>query len=342
MIGSGRSSAVNAAPQISMFKSESSANKNDAALMKKHFGNKNLGEILNKVADPNAAQKSPQRNVNNKMGKDAFLKLLLTQLKNQDPMSPMESHDMSAQLAQFSSLEKLEGIDKGINKLSQSTDKNSSYDSLNLIGKMVSGDATKIVRDQVGQSHDINFEISSPMKQGKLEVLNQVGEVVHSEDIGALDKGKHKLTWNGVGATGVDAATGDYNVAIAAIDGEGKSLPVKTEFTGQVTGVNFTSKGPIILVGKKAIPLNEIKKIEIPQMNNRKGRVQTAPRQPANVQPMGGAQGQTRPVTVVPQASERLNPSRQMSTQMSLSKGPLSKATMSPEVINKINESLKK
>ena len=88
--------------------------------LEKTLQGKDLGELLNKVADPNWVDPAKKRKVgNNQMGKDAFLKLLLTQLKNQDPTNPMESHDMAAQLAQFTSLEKLTNIDSGIKGLAQ-------------------------------------------------------------------------------------------------------------------------------------------------------------------------------------------------------------------------------
>ncbi|MCB0407056.1 MAG: hypothetical protein KDD34_02565, partial [Bdellovibrionales bacterium] len=85
----------------------------------KLLGDQNLGEVLNKVADPNWVDPAKQMRTtgNNQMDKDAFLKLLLTQMKNQDPTTPLDSHEMAAQLAQFTSLEKLTNISDGIDSL---------------------------------------------------------------------------------------------------------------------------------------------------------------------------------------------------------------------------------
>jgi len=336
VIGINKSGNSNA-QEIAMFKSDQSKSV-DANLMKKHFGNKNIGEILNEVADPNHAQTKKVRNVNNKMGKDAFMKLLLTQLKNQDPMSPLESHDMAAQLAQFSSLEKLDGISSGIGKLSQSTTKNTSYDSLNLIGKIISGDASKIVRDMTGENHEINFSTDKPAKTVKIEVINQVGETVHSQELGNIDKGKHSVTWNGIGPTGVDAPVGDYAVVVAAVNADGKTVPVKTQFTGQVTGVNFSAKGPILLVGKKQVPLSEVKRIELPKANA--PAMKAAPIHNQNTQ---NTLNQKTRAQMIPEAGKKdVHPLKQLSTKMSLVNGGLSKANMSSEMINKISESIKK
>src|SRR5688500_17684299 len=81
----------------------------------KILGEEDLGTHLNKIADPNWVDPAKMRKVgNSELDKDAFLKLFLAQLKNQDPTNPMESHELAAQLAQFSSLEKLNNIDTGI------------------------------------------------------------------------------------------------------------------------------------------------------------------------------------------------------------------------------------
>jgi len=343
MIGIDKSVDLGSRQDIQMFKSDKSK-KVDANLMKKHFGDKNIGQILNEVADPNFAQNKKARNPNNKMGKEAFLKLLLTQLQNQDPMSPLESHDMAAQLAQFTSLEKLDGIDSGINKLSQSTGKKTSFESLELIGKEVSGDSSKIIRDAVGDEHDISFTAKRPTQKISVEVLNSVGETVFKDELLNLDKGKHKITWNGVNPNGVDAPTGGYNVIVKGYDNRGANVPVDTRFTGKVTGVNFTAGGPILMVGNKQIPLSEVKTISLPKQN----RVSAHTQQPAHMQPAsvvgkGLSNRQLTKAKMVPESGgAQVNPHKNISTLESLKNGPLSKMNLSTEMINKINETIKK
>lgn len=332
MIGLDKSANLGSRQDIQMFKSDQTK-KIDANLMKKHFGDKNIGQILNEVADPNHAQ-NKARKPNNKMGKEAFLKLLLTQLQNQDPMSPLESHDMASQLAQFTSLEKLDGIDAGINKLSQSTGKKTSFESLELIGKTVSGDSAKIIRDTMGDEHEISFQIKRPVEKVKVEVVNSVGETVFSDELKNLDKGSHNITWNGVNPSGVDAPMGGYSVAIAAVDSRGANVPVNTSFSGTVTGVNFTAKGPIIMVGKKQIPLSEVKTIQLPQQTR-----QAKPQSHLNAKP---SNRRMTKANMVPESGKKMNPLKNISTLESLKRGPLSKMNLSTEMINKINETIKK
>src|SRR5437870_3371860 len=103
--------AFSAAKQSSGIKSDE-GNNIAAGDLEKAYGTSDLGEVLNKAADPNYVESSKKIRAvgNNKLDKDAFLKLMLTQMKNQDPTKPMESHEMAAQLAQFTSLEQMNNM----------------------------------------------------------------------------------------------------------------------------------------------------------------------------------------------------------------------------------------
>src|SRR5262245_60042138 len=98
-------------------------------------GDEAIGDILNKVADPNHIDETKKmRTVGGKeMGKDAFMTLLLTQMKNQDPTSPLKSHEMAAQLAQFTSLEKLHNINAAIEGLRKDQQPDHNFQALNFI-----------------------------------------------------------------------------------------------------------------------------------------------------------------------------------------------------------------
>jgi len=120
--------SLNGGGTVSGRASETSLQDLSPAEKKKALNGKNLGQMLNNVADPNN-ERNARRDVGpqKKMGKEAFMTLLLTQLKNQDPTNPLESHDMAAQLAQFSSLEKLDGIDQGIKGLNKNDNKGTNF-----------------------------------------------------------------------------------------------------------------------------------------------------------------------------------------------------------------------
>ena len=233
--------------------------------LQKHFGGKDLGEILNKAADPNWIDpKKKMRQVgSNKLDKDAFLKLFLANLKNQDPTSPMESHDMAAQMAQFTSLEKLQNIDSGINRMAdhQTNSQTKDYDTLNLIGKSVAGDSSKIVRSDEAEMHEISFRLPQKAMSASVEVLDQNNNVIRTLSLSKLDNGENSFEWNGDRDDGSKAVQGNYKVNITAIGGNGRKLAAQTKFEGRISGVNFTSEGPVLMMGRRQVKLSDVKKI---------------------------------------------------------------------------------
>lgn len=229
------------------------------------MGDKDFGEYLNKIADPNWVDPAKARRVGNPdLDKDAFMKLFLAQLKNQDPMNPLKSHEMAAQLAQFTSLEKLSNIDEGITGMTKAQESPQSFEALNLIGKVVSGDSAKLLRSDEDQQHDIEFDLNGDVQKAVLSIKDASGQEIKKLEVTGLKKGKNSVYWNGRLDNGTQAQPGDYKVVIEARNTAGDKIHAKTAFEGKVTGVNFTSKGPILAVGKQKIRLSEVKGISVP------------------------------------------------------------------------------
>ncbi|MCB0365225.1 MAG: flagellar biosynthesis protein FlgD [Bdellovibrionaceae bacterium] len=232
---------------------------------KKAFGEKDIGEVLNKVADPNWVDPAKTRKVgNNQLDKDAFLKLLLTQLKYQDPTNPMESHEMAAQLAQFSSLESLSNIDKGIGNLQKAAAPKNDFAALNLIGKAVSGDSSKISRTDEAETHDIRYDLLNDAQKVVVKVLDANNQPVRELEFNDIKKGKNEVSWNGLTEDGQPARAGQYRLHIEAVGSNGLKVAAITQFEGRISGVNFTPQGPVLLVGNQSIRLSDVKKIVDP------------------------------------------------------------------------------
>ncbi len=222
----------------------------------------NIGEVANKVADPNWVDPQKTRRVGNPdLDKDAFLKLFLAQLKNQDPTNPMQNHELAAQLAQFSSLEKLSSIDTGITNLTKQQDPNKGFDALAMIGRGVSGDSSKIFRSDKTAKHDITFNLGTAASEVTLSVKNAAGQEVKVLTARNLKSGANKVQWDGFIEEGRVAPEGEYNVDIVAKNNGGQKLGVETKFMGKVTGVNFTAEGPVLMIGQQSIRLKDVKKI---------------------------------------------------------------------------------
>lgn len=228
----------------------------------KYFADKDVGDILNKVADPNWVENSKaQRKVgNSELGKDAFMSLLLTQMKNQDPTTPLKSHEMAAQLAQFTSLEKLTNIDKGIDGLTKSQQPSHNFEALTLIGKMVTTDSSKVIHAK-DQSHDIKFQLPKDAQEVQLAIKDAEGNVVRTLTVNNLKAGKNEVAWNGQMEDGTPARAGNYTVGFQAKGSNGNKIAVASKIEGKITGVNFTASGPQMLVGKQTVDMSDIQTI---------------------------------------------------------------------------------
>jgi flagellar basal-body rod modification protein FlgD len=259
------------------------------------LGDKDLGEYLNKVADPNWVDPVKTRRVgNSELGKDAFLKLLLAQMKNQDPTNPMQSHEMSAQLAQFTSLEKLTNIDDSIGKLTQKENPAENYHLLNLMGKSIQGDSSKVLRMNKNETHNITFNLPREGQEADLLIRNANGDIVREQKINNLKMGENSFAWNGIDDQGETAPEGEYSVQIEVKDSFGKKIAPETSFGGIVTGVNFTAQGPVLMIGNKSVKLKDVKSFGMPGAHNQSAEASTPSLggkslpMPEQGQPLGG------------------------------------------------------
>jgi flagellar basal-body rod modification protein FlgD len=248
-------------PQVSSLKGDGSqslsAQEKDAVL-----GDQDLGTYLNKIADPNYVDPAKMRRVgNSELDKDSFMKLFLAQLKNQDPTNPMESHDLAAQLAQFTSLEKLNSIDDSLVTMSKQSDPTKGYDTLALIGKGISGDSSKILRNDLKAQHDVTFKLGASADEVELSVKNASGQEVKKLVAKNLKEGMNKVSWDGMIDSGTPAPEGQYNVMITAKNSFGQKINAETQFRGRVTGVQYTAEGPVLMVGKQSVKLSDVKSI---------------------------------------------------------------------------------
>lgn len=236
----------------------------NAAEFKKAFGDQDMGQVLNNLADPNWVDPSKKaRGVGNaELGKDAFMKMMLAQMKNQDPTNPTPSHEMAAQLAQFSSLEQLSNINSSIEGLKTATAPAGNYQALAFIGKKVSGDGAAVTRIKGDTKHDFNYELMGDTQKSKITIRDSAGTVVRTLQVADQKKGANMVEWNGLVEDGTPARSGEYKFAIESTASTGQKVYAKTTFEGRITGMNFSPEGPILMVGKKSVRMSEVKRIE--------------------------------------------------------------------------------
>ena len=93
-------------------------------------------------------------------------------------------------------------------------------------------------------------------------IKDSKGNVVYTEK-GSLQAGQGQFTWNGKTSTGGKAPDGTYSISMTGINAEGKTVPISTQFTGVVTGVDFTGSEPVLLIGQTRVNLSTVKAITI-------------------------------------------------------------------------------
>lgn len=241
---------------------------NISAADKAKLGEDNIGAIANKIADPNWTDptKKVRTTGNPNLDKDAFFRLMLAQMKNQDPTNPMKSHEMAAQLANFSSLEQMQNMNKNLEELKNGQKPAENFQALNLIGKAVSGDSSRVVRGVQDKDHDFRFSLPMDASEVSVKVSDVDGNVVRTYNLKGLKQGDNKLTWNGEDEKGMKQAAGEYKFAAEAKTGDGKKIAIKTDFQGMITGVSYSAEGPILNVGKQAIRFRDVQKITDPRL----------------------------------------------------------------------------
>jgi len=180
------------------------------------------------------------------LGRDAFLKMLIAQLENQDPLNPMEGADFSAQLAQFSSLEQLFNVNDNLETISDSVGGEGKDNVLDYIGKEVRiEDDTLTLRDGEMFGGLFTLEESAEIM---ISVYDDMGREIITLYPGETAAGTHQIDWNGYDRTGTLVPDGTYRVELKALEENGAQVPVKTAATGLVTGVSYESGIPYLEV----------------------------------------------------------------------------------------------
>jgi len=242
---------------------------------KKMMGGQDLDTILNKAADPNYVDTSKKVKGagNAALDKDAFFKLMMAQLKNQDPMNPLKNHEMAAQLAQFSTLEQMSNMNTTLMKIEGKNNEPQNFQALNLIGKTVQGDSSRITRTQFDKDHEFNFSAPQELSEATIKVFNAKGETMREFKLNNVQQGANKVSWNGMNEAGEKMPAGDYKFQIEAKNKQGQKVALKTEFEGIISGLSFSAEGPVLQVGQQSIKMRDVRQITDSSVKNNDQKV---------------------------------------------------------------------
>ena len=195
-----------------------------------------------------------------KIGKDEFLKMLVTQLRHQDPMNPMQGQEVAAQLAQFSSVEQLVELNRqmgeqagGSADLLQSLNNNVA---LSTIGRSVLavGDQVGIPAGGDASSTRVTFSVGDNGGRATLKLLGADGSVIGTRALGMVGPGKQSVE---LGSAAAGLPPGSYRYAVEIADATGAAVPVQTFTSGTVDGVRYGESGAVLTAGPRTIGIDQ-------------------------------------------------------------------------------------
>ncbi len=204
---------------------------------------------------------------NNELGQAAFLELMITQMNNQNPLSPQDNSEFVAQLAQFSSVEGLERLNKTFNSFMS----NNALQASSLVGRSVNVESEKSTLVKGGIiSGSVNLDHTA--QNLKVSIYDDKGSLVQSIPVGEVGRGEMVFRWDGqnmeINGELLDweadedtlAAAGEYRFEVSA-DQNGKTEALKTSLSANVNSVTIGENGKLILnlAGIGAVEADKVK-----------------------------------------------------------------------------------
>ena len=200
-----------------------------------------------------------------KLGKDEFLKLLTTQLSNQDPLDPMDNQAFIAQLATFASVEQQSAMNSTLESLLVAQASSNQTNVAVLVGKEISFNTDQVVAPAAGSNVDIRGKLTDDATKLSAIIKDDKGKVVRSIVLnGNQAAGEVNVRWDGKNESGAQVPQGNYTVTLTAADDAGKSVPVSTSGRGRATGVSFSEGFPQLIVNGVRVRLSDVLEVNEP------------------------------------------------------------------------------
>lgn len=215
------------------------------------------------LQSPQTTSASSGSSLDKEIGKDAFLKLLVAQLRNQNPLNPLQGTDFIAQTAQFTSLEQLQQINASLAQLAASSTSGNSVSldaalASNYLGKVVTANGTIV---ELGGGSPATLRYNLPVDAAvAIQVSDLQGNPVRTLQLGLQPAGQGEVLFDGLDDDGRALPPGRYLYKVAATDAFGGSIADAGTVVGQVTALSFEGTEPLLTVDGSLIPLSADRK----------------------------------------------------------------------------------
>lgn len=183
-----------------------------------------------------------------------FLTLLTTQLKHQDPSSPMDSQNMASQIAQFTAVEQQVQTNANLNTLISLNESSQLTQNKTLVGQTATF-SSSVLPLQSGQAH-LSYTAASGEVIG-ISIADKSGKIVRHA-LGEANGGTNNWTWDGKDDNGNSLPDGSYSVALKTVDNTGTTSNVPYTITGKITGVKKGNTGLSVMMGSTEVPMSSV------------------------------------------------------------------------------------
>ena len=190
---------------------------------------------------------------------DRFLKLLTTQLRNQDPLNPLDNSQMTSQLAQINTISGIEKTNATLSKMLDIYNNGQGVQAAGLIGKyvLVAGNSLTLA-DKVAAG---GVQLKEAADQVTVSVLDKAGNVVQTQKLGAHEAGNLAFTWDGKKSDGTQLADGEYRFSVTATRGDNK-VSATTLQLGMVNAVTRSNGSFLLDLGKAGqVSIDDVQQI---------------------------------------------------------------------------------
>ncbi|MEW5800611.1 MAG: flagellar hook capping FlgD N-terminal domain-containing protein [bacterium] len=203
------------------------------------------------------------------LDKDDFLKLLMTQMQNQDPLNPLDNTEFLSQLSQFSQLEQIFNVNQGIEGLASSQGSLRDAMLANLLGKTARVEASDVyLKDN--NTIDFSYELENRTGRVTINIYDADSNSVRLIQESNLDSGQHQVNWDGKDQSGKKLPEGKYTIEITA-DNLGEDSWISPWMLGPVQEVIFSQgSDPLVRVNDQLVPISRIMQIgeQVPAVSN--------------------------------------------------------------------------
>jgi len=210
------------------------------------------------ITSTNTTSTSTTKVASKDLDKNAFLSLLVAQLKNQDPTASQDTNQMVQQMTSYSSLEQMQNMNKSLTGIQGQNVGIFEAQSSSLIGKQVQVTSSSMNLKDGAATVGVHVDGAANVT---LTVKDASGKLVATLDQGSQTAGDHIVNWNGKDASGNKVADGTYAVSVTAKAADGSAVNATTSSYARVDSVSFINGTVMVIAGGKSFPISDITQI---------------------------------------------------------------------------------